>query len=479
MNNISYKQQTSVDDSLGASTDELQRTIADVANTASSLGVDLVDISGAIQFVSEMSLEHQSLFTDILVRARAIADGTRLIAEHLGKSEDSAASIRSVLGNSQAALLKTIENMGLLASVNTSMTGEIETFSNTLGALDTLASEIALISRQTNLLALNAAIEAARAGDAGKGFAVVANEIRALSMQTQQTTGTIQSTLNGLKDKIVSLGQQGTQASQSTKLVSESSTEVEGSFRDLNGWMNTTLDATSRMASITSDIDQQCGVFVEKLTKVSADIVGSSKQLQIASGRTNHLVSMSERLIQLIANTGIETENTPWIMLVQEKAAEVSRLFEEAVQTGRISTSALFESHLQPIPGTEPVQYMASFTNLTDALLPSVQEPVLSLSNRITFCAAVFENGYLPTHNKVYSQVQKPGEVAWNTANCRNRRIFNDRVGLAAGQSKEPFLVQTYRRDMGGGQFILMKDYSAPITVRNRHWGGLRLAIKV
>lgn len=479
MNNLSHVQQKSTLDAPDSSQDDLQRTIADVANTASSLGVDLVDISGAIQFVSEMSSEHQSLFTDILVRAKAIADGTRLIAEHLGKSENSAASIRSVLGNSQAALIKTIDNMTLLASVNTSMSGEIDTFSGTLGTLDTLASEIALISRQTNLLALNAAIEAARAGDAGKGFAVVANEIRALSMQTQQTTSTIQSSLHGLKDKIVSLGQQGKQASESTKLVSESSTEVEASFQDLTGWMNTTLDSTSRMASITSDIDQQCDVFVEKLTKVSADIVGSSKQLQIASGRTSHLVSMSERLIQLIANTGIETENTPWIMLVQEKAAEVSNLFEDAIQRGRISANALFDSHLQPVPGTDPVQYTASFTDLTDALLPSVQEPVLSLSNRITFCAAVFENGYLPTHNKVYSQPQRQGEVAWNTANCRNRRIFNDRVGLAAGQSKEPFLVQTYRRDMGGGQFILMKDYSAPIKVGNRHWGGLRLAIKV
>ena len=479
MNNILYQQQLQEESQLNICSTDLQTIISDVANTASTLGVDLVDISGAIQFVSDMSSEHQALFGDILVRAKAIADGTRLIAEHLGKSESSAASIRAVLGTSQASLAKTIENMALLASVNTSMTGEIDTFSGTLGTLDTLASEIAMISRQTNLLALNAAIEAARAEDAGKGFAVVANEIRALSMQTQQTTGTIQSTLNGLKEKIVSLGHQGKQANQSTKLVSESSTEVEASFQGLNSWMNSTLDATSRMASITADIDQQCDVFVENLTKVSADIVGSSRQLQIASGRTSNLVSVSERLIQLIANTGIETENTPWILLVQEKAAEISQLFENALQIGSISSSDLFDEKLDPIPGTNPQQFFARFTQLTDELLPAVQEPVLSLSNKITFCAAVFSNGYLPTHNRIYSQPQKTGEVAWNTANARNRRIFNDRVGLAAGRSKEPFLVQTYRRDMGGGQFILMKDYSAPITVGRRHWGGLRLAVKV
>ncbi len=84
----------------------------------------------------------------------------------------------------------------------------------------------------------------------------------------------------------------------------------------------------------------------------------------------------------------------------------------------------------------------------------------------------------MPTHNRKFSQPQRPGDVDWNTANCRNRRIFNDRVGLAAGRNTEPFLLQTYRRDMGGGQFVMMKDISAPITVNGRHWGGLRLAIR-
>jgi methyl-accepting chemotaxis protein len=39
-------------------------------------------------------------------------------------------------------------------------------------------------------------------------------------------------------------------------------------------------------------------------------------------------------------------------------------------------------------------------------------------------------------------------------------------------------MVQTYPRDMGGGVFILLKEFDAPITVRGRHWGAVRLAIK-
>jgi methyl-accepting chemotaxis protein len=89
----------------------------------------------------------------------------------------------------------------------------------------------------------------------------------------------------------------------------------------------------------------------------------------------------------------------------------------------------------------------------------------------------VDRNGYLPTHNRKFSQPQGK-DPEWNAANCRNRRIFNDRVGLRAGKSTAPFVLQIYRRDMGGGAFALMKDLSAPIYVNGRHWGGFRIGYK-
>jgi len=107
-----------------------------------------------------------------------------------------------------------------------------------------------------------------------------------------------------------------------------------------------------------------------------------------------------------------------------------------------------------------------------------VQEPILELDRRVVFCAAVDRNGYLPTHNRVFSQPQRPGEVAWNTANSRNRRIFNDRAGLSAARSTRAHLLQTYERNMGGGRIDIMKEVDVPITVRGRHWGGLRLAYR-
>ena len=96
----------------------------------------------------------------------------------------------------------------------------------------------------------------------------------------------------------------------------------------------------------------------------------------------------------------------------------------------------------------------------------------------LVYCIAADRNGYIACHNQKYNHAQRSGDVVWNTANCRNRRIFNDRTGLASARSSKPFLLQTYRRDMGGGQFVLLKEAAAPITVNGRHWGGLRLAYR-
>jgi methyl-accepting chemotaxis protein len=204
----------------------------------------------------------------------------------------------------------------------------------------------------------------------------------------------------------------------------------------------------------------------------------TSDSLRRADERITSLLGHSEELIGYIAKSGFRTNDTKFIEYVVANARKIGELFEQAVTSGRISASDLFDDDYKPVPGSNPQQVTTRFSTFTDAVLPDIQEPALGFDPKVAFCAAVDRNGYLPTHNRKFSQPQGSDPV-WNNANCRNRRIFNDRTGLNAGRNTKPFLIQTYRRDMGGGQFVMMKDVSAPIIVQGRHWGGLRMGYRI
>jgi methyl-accepting chemotaxis protein len=175
----------------------------------------------------------------------------------------------------------------------------------------------------------------------------------------------------------------------------------------------------------------------------------------------------------------IHEENTEFVTRAMQGGMELTKIFEQAVASGAISIDAMFDTNYVEIPGSNPVQYRTKFLDWADRALPMFQEAFLAKDSRMAFCAAVDRNGYLPVHNKIYSHPQRPGDVAWNTANCRNRRIFNDPAGLAAGHNQRAYLVQSYARDMGGGNTVMMREIDVPIRVQERHWGGFRTAYKL
>jgi methyl-accepting chemotaxis protein len=175
----------------------------------------------------------------------------------------------------------------------------------------------------------------------------------------------------------------------------------------------------------------------------------------------------------------IREENVEFVTRAMEAGVELTKIFENAVASGAISLEDLFDTNYVEIPGTNPVQHRTKFLDWADRALPAFQEAFLARDKRMVFCAMVDRNGYLPVHNKVYSHPQRPGDVAWNTANCRNRRIFNDGAGLTAARNQRSYLIQSYARDMGNGVTIMMREIDVPVRVRGRHWGGFRTAYKL
>ena len=175
----------------------------------------------------------------------------------------------------------------------------------------------------------------------------------------------------------------------------------------------------------------------------------------------------------------IRQENTEFDTSAMEAGVALTRIIENAVATAAISIEDMFDTNYVEIPGSNPPQHRTRILDWADRALPPFKEAFLAKDPRMVFCVMIDRNGYLPVHNKIYSHPQRPGDVAFNTANSRNRRIFNDPAGLAAGRNQRSFLIQSYARDMGNGQTIMMREIDVPIRVNGRHWGGFRTAYKL
>jgi methyl-accepting chemotaxis protein len=175
----------------------------------------------------------------------------------------------------------------------------------------------------------------------------------------------------------------------------------------------------------------------------------------------------------------IRNDNKEFIELAISTANKIGAAIERMIASGKATAEMMFDNNYVPIPGTNPPQYDKPYLSALEQELWPIQEPLLAADQRMVFCGAVDRNAYLPVHNKKYSHPQKAGEVEWNTANSRNKRIFDDRAGLSAARNTRPYMIQYYPRDMGGGHIFMMWEIVAPIRVLGRHWGAFRAGYRI
>ena len=458
--------------------DRVDAFASEVLDKVETLSLDVADIAGSIEGLAQFVHHQEDLFGHLKSISHAMAEAIRQI-DAAGRETR---NVTVQAGQQSIESLQTIE--GALSDINRlvgavqGIEQRLEELEGALGNVGTMSRDIQRIARQTNLLALNATIEAARAGAAGKGFEVVATEVKTLARRTADVTTGIDSTVGKLSDSVTDLITTSTDTLKTAASVSSGVAVINRAVSVFGDAIGTVEARVGDISAAASTSLARCGDVIEEIDRFFDGMAKTSQSLRQADERIVSVLARSEDLIGFIAASGFRTADTPFIDLVQSSANDVSRAFEAALTGGRITLVDLFDENYQKIPGSNPEQYTTRFLTLTDSVLPAIQEPVLSFNAKVVFCCTNDRNGYLPTHNRKFSQPQGADPV-WNNAHCRNRRIFNDRTGLNAGRNTRPFLLQTYRRNMGGGQFVMMKDVSAPITVQGRHWGAVRIGYRI
>jgi len=424
---------------------DLRAAVQSIGRQASRIGRDAAEVRGLLDDTHKVSA----------TQAQAVL----ALADELQRITRSQQAIGAKTGESLQAVARAREAVEL---VGAEVAGVVDTLRDVAAA----AGVITQIALQTRLVAFNASVEAKRAGDAGRGFGVVADAVKELAGKVEASSKEIMGTVGDLDRRIEALSRD---------------IQARPGQLEQGAWLRALAEVEGSVASITAAARQSGEICVGlngQMGALEGEMRQTGRTLDAAMGRSEAFLKVSEQLIELVADCGIETEDTPYIDAAVEAAGQIAKLLEDSLRTGTIPPADLFDENYKPIAGTNPAQVTTRFVALADRLFPQVQERVLALSPKVVFCIAVDRNGYVPTHNGKYCHPQRPDQLAWNTANSRYRRIFNDRTGLASARNTRPFLLQTYRRDMGGGQFVLMKEAAAPICVNGRHWGGLRLAFQ-
>jgi len=449
-----------------------------LSDTSSKLGFEIVDIAGFLDEIEQESHGQLGALGDLQVGAARIIDGNTGIVQTVEAVSAATQETLDRVQNSFAFVRESGQQSQQVAEWVQDLTARTQSVQETVEAMRKDNAQIASIAAQVNILAINAKIEAGRAGAAGRGFAVVAEAINDLSRKTERTATGIKENIDTLFEWIQQLREETAAVSKSAGKVLEQAQDTDSSLTEIERNVQNTGDGTRRVLDEAQAVKQATDNFGPALQRIATSVETSATGIHKAHERIENLINSSERLVQGTVALGGQSADGRFIEYVTGTARRIGALFDEALANGQIAQHALFDRSYRQVPGTDPQQVVTGFTALTDRLLPPLLEAALEFDPRVAFCAAVDVNGYLPTHNKKFSHPQSKDPV-WNTANCRHRRIFDDRVGLKAGRNTEPFLLQVYRRDMGGGNFAMMKDLSAPIHVQGRHWGGLRMGLSL
>ena len=448
--------------------------VASLARQAGLLSLGVADVAGFVDGVSGHVTAQVTQLDELRSRIVGVVADNASVAVASGQTREHATGARSDMDDCYASLEETVQAIAGLAGALSSMGKDGSVLEQALRSIDTIAGQIGAVAAQTKLLALNAAIEAARAGEAGRGFAVVAAEVKVLAATTAAATNAIRSTVATVRSSAQNLIGRAQESGTRAERVSNQSEAVLRKVGNNRSRMAEINGMTDHIAERTQTIGQRCGTISEFMQSMDGDMRKSDDDLRRARDTIVDLLGRSEEIAATAVNAGIVTEDSPFLARVQQDASRVAALLEAELATGRISKADLWDDAYQPVPGTDPPQFLTRFTAMADRVIRQVLEAALASRPEVQFCVAIDRNGYVPTHCTRYSKPQGSDPV-WNAANCRNRRMYPERVNIRACNSRKPFLLQSYRRYSASGQYLAIKHASAPIRVQDTYWGTLAL----
>lgn len=449
---------------------KLRVIISDLYAQAGHVAMTSCRTMGGIEMLAASIFEQRELSASVAVASEEmsatlndVAMTTANASTHSKQVDDSAKEGQSVVAETVAS----IDQIRAGVEKTLGVMNRLHVSSNQIGEIIGLIEDVA---DQTNLLALNAAIEAARAGEAGRGFAVVADEVKNLSSKTSSSTqqiGNIIKTIQGdIREAMKSIEEEKGRVDHGIVNANRASDQISTILMyasESADMINSIAIATEEQSATTADISSK----IHQVSNTSNEV---QAEMEKSIGTFSELTQTAEKIYNTVGKFKVGNYHDTIKSYAIELRDRTVIALERAISEGRLSSSALFSTDYKPIPHTIPQKYSTPFDKLFDDIISPIQEEILARDNKMFYAICVDLSGYVPSHNRRYTQ-PLTGDMNKDKNGNRTKRIFNDRTGLRAATNKESFLLQTYLRDTGE----VMNDMSTPIIVQGKQWGGVRI----
>jgi len=453
-----------------------ENAIRAVARDCGSLSIECSDVAGYVEGVAERIGEHLKVLDTLEeVTVRLLADQAR-VSDSTDEARLLSEQAKAKLEAGREAIEGTIAGFKGLTELVVQLGERMAGFASAMNQVQTVSSTIEAIARKTNMLALNATIEAARAGDAGRSFAVVAAEVKKLAHDTRSATSQIASTIGELTREASAVTSEIKTGVERSRAAQTGFGQISDTVKEVTEIVGMVDRQTEGIAHSTSLIQTSVDRVKAGLSEFAGDARDNGGQLIKAQKRLSHLEMLSNNMLDTLANSGAEIDDTPMILRAQEAMRAITAAVDQGIDRGDISMDQVHDRNYALIEGSNPPQYNNGFADFADKHIRPILDRFKAGDSRIIGSAITNLDGYLPTHLSERCHTPGPDPV-WNDEHCRNKRIFMDETTRKACESDKPATLATYRMELGD-KYIPVKNVFVPIYFKGRRWGNFELAYR-
>lgn len=279
--------------------ENLSKASRDTSHTAQEIALATGEIAHGASSLAEEAEKGSELAEEIGVQMNRVVDLNTTMDQSAGR-------VIEVSRQGQEYMEHLVEKTEAVSRMTSLIEENSDKLSKSTYSIRNILAPMVEMTKQTNILSLNASIEASRAGAAGKGFIVIADEIRKLSMASNDSIQNVSIITEEIQDAIAAtvdvLGEVTPMFAEQLESVKEASSIFQNVSREMNSFI-TEIENSSASVKELIQSQSQLRDFVTNVSSVVQQTNASTEEVaSVASEQhsvSEELVKLSNRLEEL------------------------------------------------------------------------------------------------------------------------------------------------------------------------------------